>query len=167
MQLVVYLKQWVKVCWFFAPHANSWRRLVLGSYAPVRPNWGLDNRSVAFRIPSSSNKNRRIEHRVSGVDANPYLVALTVLSAIRYGMKNKIKPPEQTKGNAYKQKQNSNIKMPHDWSSAIIFAKKSKFLKEIFPQDVLDHYIHAAEWEQKDYDGSVNDWQLRRYFERG
>ena len=75
----------------FAPHANSWRRLVLGSYAPVRPNWGLDNRSVAFRIPSSSNKNRRIEHRVSGVDANPYLVALTVLSAIRYGMKNKIK----------------------------------------------------------------------------
>ena len=45
--------------------------------------------------------------------------------------------------------------------------KKSKFLKEIFPQDVLDHYIHAAEWEQKDYDGSVNDWQLRRYFERG
>ena len=64
----------------FAPHANSWRRLVLGSYAPVRPNWGLDNRSVAFRIPSSSNKNRRIEHRVSGVDANPYLVALTCLS---------------------------------------------------------------------------------------
>ena len=111
----------------FAPHANSWRRLVLGSYAPVRPNWGLDNRSVAFRIPSSSEKNRRIEHRVCGVDANPYLVALTVLSAIRYGMKNKIKPPEQTKGNAYKQKQNSNIKMPHDWSSAIIFAKNLNF----------------------------------------
>ena len=48
-----------------------------------------------------------------------------------------------------------------------IIEQKSKFLKEIFPQDVLDHYIHAAEWEQKDYDGSVNDWQLRRYFERG
>ena len=82
----------------FAPNANSWRRLVLGSYAPVRPNWGLDNRSVAFRIPSSSNKNRRIEHRVSGVDANPYLVALSVLSAIRYGMKNIIKRKGDQKG---------------------------------------------------------------------
>ena len=54
-----------------------------------------------------------------------------------------------------------------DSNEAIQLAKKSKFLKEIFPQDVLDHYIHAAEWEQKDYDGSVNDWPLRRYFERG
>ena len=93
----------------FAPHANSWRRLVLGSYAPVTPNWGLDNRSVAFRIPSSNSKNRRIEHRVSGVDANPYLVALTVISAMRYGMKNKVKAPPQTKGNAYEQKFNSKI----------------------------------------------------------
>ena len=89
----------------FAPNVNSWRRLVLGSYAPVTPNWGLDNRSVAFRIPSSNLKNRRIEHRVSGVDADPYLVALTALSAMRYGMKNKIKAPSQTKGNAYKQNQ--------------------------------------------------------------
>ena len=46
-------------------------------------------------------------------------------------------------------------------------AKKSKLLPEIFHSDVLEHYIHAAEWEQKDYDLSVNDWQLRRYFERG
>ena len=59
----------------FAPHANSWRRLVLGSYAPVTPNWGLDNRSVACQYPPQVIlKNRRIEHRVSGVDANPYLV---------------------------------------------------------------------------------------------
>ena len=67
----------------FAPNANSWRRFVLGSYAPTRPNWGIDNRSVAFRIPTSNSHNRRIEHRVSGVDANPYLVALTVVSAIK------------------------------------------------------------------------------------
>ena len=50
---------------------------------------------------------------------------------------------------------------------AEFYLEKSKLLKEIFSEDVLDHYIHAAEWEQKDYDGSVNDWQLRRYFERG
>tara|TARA_Y100001949_G_scaffold161807_1_gene154368 strand:- start:59 stop:685 length:627 start_codon:yes stop_codon:yes gene_type:complete len=147
----------------FAPHANSWRRLVLGSYAPVRPNWGIDNRSVAFRIPSSSNKNRRIEHRVSGVDANPYLVALTVLSAIRYGMKNKSKAPEQTKGNAYNQKQNSKIKMPHDWSSAIIFAKKSKFLKETLGRDLHKAFIAIKEMEYQKVASTVSELDIDLY----
>ena len=54
-----------------------------------------------------------------------------------------------------------------DEKSRSDYAKKSKLLPEIFHSDVLDHYIHAAEWELKDYDISVNDWQLRRYFERG
>ena len=71
----------------FAPNANSWRRFIKGSYAPISPNWGIDNRSVAFRIPSSDVQNTRIEHRVSGVDANPYLVALIVVSAIEKGFK--------------------------------------------------------------------------------
>ena len=64
----------------FAPHANSWRRFVSQSYAPVAPTWGVNNRSVALRIPAGSVKARRIEHRPSGVDANPYLVATTVLA---------------------------------------------------------------------------------------
>ena len=90
----------------FAPNANSWRRLVLGSYAPVTPNWGLDNRSVAFRIPSSSSMNRRIEHRVSGVDANPYLVALTVISAIDYGIKINSRHPIKLRGMLMNKNQN-------------------------------------------------------------
>ena len=57
--------------------------------------------------------------------------------------------------------------MQNRFNNPIQLAKKSKLLKEIFSKDVLEHYIHAAEWEQKDYDSSVNDWQLRRYFERG
>ncbi|TIP77291.1 MAG: glutamine synthetase, partial [Mesorhizobium sp.] len=57
----------------FAPHANSWRRFVSQSYAPVAPTWGVNNRSVALRVPAGDAKNRRIEHRPSGVDANPYL----------------------------------------------------------------------------------------------
>ncbi len=61
----------------FAPHANSWRRFVSQSYAPVAPSWGTNNRSVALRVPAGDAKNRRIEHRPSGVDANPYLVGAT------------------------------------------------------------------------------------------
>ena len=147
----------------FAPNANSWRRLVLGSYAPVTPNWGMDNRSVAFRIPSSDSKNRRIEHRVSGVDANPYLVALTVISAIRYGMKNKIKAPNQTKGNAYEQKSNSKNDMPHDWSSAILAAKKSKFLKEILGLELHRAFIAIKEMEYQKVASTVSELDIDLY----
>ena len=147
----------------FAPNANSWRRLVLGSYAPVTPNWGMDNRSVAFRIPSSDSKNRRIEHRVSGVDANPYLVALTVISAMRYGMKNKIKAPNQTKGNAYEQKSNSKNNMPHDWSSAILAAKKSKFLKEILGLELHRAFIAIKEMEYQKVASTVSELDIDLY----
>ena len=147
----------------FAPNANSWRRLVLGSYAPVTPNWGMDNRSVAFRIPSSDSKNRRIEHRVSVVDANPYLVALTVISAMRYGMKNKIKAPNQTKGNAYEQKSNSKNNMPHDWSSAILAAKKSKFLKEILGLELHRAFIAIKEMEYQKVASTVSELDIDLY----
>jgi len=147
----------------FAPNANSWRRLVLGSYAPVTPNWGLDNRSVAFRIPSSSSTNRRIEHRVSGVDANPYLVALTVISAIDYGLKNKLKAPNQTKGNAYEQKSKSINNMPHDWSSSILFAKKSKFLKDTLGPDLHRAFIAIKEMEYQKVASTVSELDIDLY----
>jgi len=147
----------------FAPNANSWRRLVLGSYAPVTPNWGLDNRSVAFRIPSSSSMNRRIEHRVSGVDANPYLVALTVISAIDYGIKNKLKAPNQTKGNAYKQKSKSINNMPHDWSSSILAAKKSKFLIDTLGPDLHRAFIAIKEMEYQKVASTVSELDIDLY----
>ena len=147
----------------FAPNANSWRRLVLGSYAPVTPNWGLDNRSVAFRIPSSNSKNRRIEHRVSGVDANPYLVALTVISAMNYGIKNKIKAPNQTKGNAYEQKPKFKNNMPHDWSSAILAAKNSKFLKDTLGVDLHRAFIAIKEMEYQKVASTVSELDIDLY----
>ena len=147
----------------FAPNANSWRRLVLGSYAPVTPNWGLDNRSVAFRIPSSNSKNKRIEHRVSGVDANPYLVALTVISAMNYGIKNKIKAPDQTKGNAYEQKSKFKNNMPHDWSSAILAAKKSKFLKDTLGADLHRAFIAIKEMEYQKVASTVSELDIDLY----
>ena len=76
----------------FAPHANSWRRFVSQSYAPIAPTWGVNNRSVALRVPAGDAKNRRIEHRPSGVDANPYLVAATVLAGIAKGLDEKLDP---------------------------------------------------------------------------
>jgi glutamine synthetase len=85
----------------FAPHANSWRRFASQSYAPVSPTWGVNNRSVALRIPAGDIRARRIEHRPAGVDSNPYLVAATVLAGIRHGLKNRIDPGPETTGNGY------------------------------------------------------------------
>ena len=111
----------------FAPHANSWRRFVSQSYAPVAPTWGLNNRSVALRVPAGPKAARRIEHRPSGVDANPYLVAATVLAGIAKGLDEKLDPGPQTTGNGYEAATPGT--MPEDWLSAIRAAKGSAFLK--------------------------------------
>ena len=84
--------------------ANSWngfRRFEPGSYAPNRLNWGENNRSVAVRIPASGARARRFEHRISGADANPYLVLALILHGAAHGIEAQIAPPEQSTGNAY------------------------------------------------------------------
>jgi glutamine synthetase len=76
----------------FAPNANSYRRLQPGCYAPLSPNWGYNHRNVSLRIPVSDAKNLRIEHRVAGADANPYLVMACVLAGIHHGLSNRCDP---------------------------------------------------------------------------
>ncbi|GMG83494.1 glutamine synthetase family protein [Paralimibaculum aggregatum] len=77
----------------FAPHANSYRRLMPGSYAPRAAAWGLDNRGAALRMPETAGPGARIEHRVSGADANPYLVAAAVLAGALAGLEAGLAPP--------------------------------------------------------------------------
>jgi glutamine synthetase len=131
----------------FAPHANSWRRFASQSYAPVSPTWGVNNRSVALRIPAGDLRARRIEHRPAGVDANPYLVAATVLAAIRHGLANKIDPGPETTGNGYEAGQDAPA-IPVDWRSAIDAAKASDFLKTALGEDMHRTFtaIKAAEY---------------------
>ena len=130
----------------FAPHANSWRRFASQSYAPVSPTWGVNNRSVALRIPAGDIKARRIEHRPAGVDSNPYLVAATVLAGIRHGMAGKIDPGAETTGNGYEDA--SDILIPLDWRQAIEAAKASAFLKDALGEDMHRTFvaIKAAEY---------------------
>jgi glutamine synthetase len=124
----------------FAPHANSWRRFVAQSYAPVSPTWGVNNRSVALRVPAGDVKNRRIEHRPSGVDANPYLVATTVLAGIRKGLEEAIDPGPETVGNGYAAER-PDASMPTDWRSAIEAAAASDFLKQALGPDLHRTFI--------------------------
>jgi glutamine synthetase len=123
----------------FAPHANSWRRFVSQSYAPVAPTWGVNNRSVALRVPAGDARNRRIEHRPSGVDANPYLVAATILAGISKGLDEQLDPGPETSGNGYEQAEGTESVMPADWRTAIEAAKGSEFLRE-----ALGHDLHRT-----------------------
>lgn len=119
----------------FAPHANSWRRFANQSYAPISPTWGVNNRSVALRIPAGDAAARRIEHRPSGVDANPYLVGATVLAGIRHGLANKIDPGPETTGNGYEDGQDAP-EIPNDWRAALTAASDSDFLKSALGEDM-------------------------------
>jgi glutamine synthetase len=132
----------------FAPHANSWRRFSSESYAPVSANWGVNNRTVALRIPAGPVHARRIEHRPSGVDANPYLVAATVLAAMRHGLQHQIHPGPATTGNGYDDEVAESAGIPRDWRSAIEVAKNSEFLKTALGPDMHQTFVavKAAEY---------------------
>jgi len=131
----------------FAPHANSWRRFVSQSYAPVAPTWGVNNRSVALRVPAGDARNRRIEHRPSGVDANPYLVAATVLAGIAKGIEEQLDPGPETTGNGY-EADSGDSTMPADWRAAIDAAKASEFLRGALGPDLHNTFtaIKQAEY---------------------
>ena len=130
----------------FAPHANSWRRFADQSYAPVSASWGENNRSVALRVPAGDLAARRIEHRPSGVDANPYLVAATVLAGIRKGIAERIDPGPETTGNAYEA--DSPHEMPRDWHAAIQAATASDFLRDALGAEMHRTFtaVKAAEY---------------------
>lgn len=131
----------------FAPHANSWRRFVSQSYAPVAPTWGVNNRSVALRVPAGDARNRRIEHRPSGVDANPYLVAATILAGISKGLEEQLDPGPETSGNGYEQAEGTESVMPPDWRSAIEAAKASEFLRTALGHDLHRTFTSIKESE--------------------
>lgn len=130
----------------FAPHANSWRRFAAQSYAPVSPTWGVNNRSVALRIPAGDIRARRIEHRPAGVDANPWLVAATVLAGIRHGLDRRLDPGPETTGNGYAEAPDAPP-IPADWRSAIVAAQGSEFLKSALGAEMHRTFtaIKAAE----------------------
>lgn len=110
----------------FAPNANSYRRFVPDSYAPTSPTWGYNHREVALRIPVSGDRDRRIEHRVAGADANPYLVAATVLAGIHHGISQKCDPgPGVQEGACMPDSEDS---LPRRWDYALDLFESSDIL---------------------------------------
>lgn len=131
----------------FAPHGNSYDRLVPGAHAPTAATWGYENRTVAIRIPGGNPKARRIEHRVAGGDINPYLMLATVLGAAILGIEDKMTPPAPTTGNAYEAA--GVPQLAADWGAAIEAFEQDPLIARILPAMMISNMAMTKRQEMK------------------
>jgi glutamine synthetase len=132
----------------FAPNANSYRRFRANSYAPVAPTWGINNRTVSFRVPAGPAPTRHIEHRVCGADANPYLAVAALLAAIHHGVKNRLDPGAPIVGNGYAQAAEMGVKLPDNWFKALDLFEASALMKDYFGPDFHRVFVAVKRAEQ-------------------
>jgi glutamine synthetase len=145
----------------FAPHANSYRRFQTMSYAPVAPTWGINNRTVAFRVPKGPKGSLRVEHRVAGADANPYLVMATILAAIHHGIRERLDPGPPVTGNGY---DGNTDRFPPNWLDAIRAFEASSFMKETFGEYFVDIFSKIKLGEYRRFHSIVPALDLEWYF---
>ena len=144
----------------FAPNVNAYHRFSPNSYVPVTPSWGYENRSVAMRIPKSPGNARRLEHRVSGADANPYLTLAVLLASIHYGLTRQLNPGDPVKGNAGTK---VDPDLPLDLVTAMERLRHSQVLSDYLGQDYLNAYTSCKLNEYHafvDSDKPEADWYL-------
>lgn len=147
-----------------APTINSYKRLVEGAWAPTTLTWAYDNRTTALRVLKGREKPTRLETRVVGSDVNPYLAMSACLASGLYGIKNKLKLDQPaTVGNGYKDFSHGSL--PGTLQEANAQMKTSDLAKELFGEAFVDHFCNTREWECREFQSSVTDWERKRYFE--
>lgn len=129
----------------FAPHANSYERLIPDAHAPTAICWGYENRTSALRIPAGNPAARRIEHRVAGGDVNPYLMLAVILGAALAGLEDTVEPPAPVSGNAYAVPGLAQI--PTTWIDAIDAFEGSAVLPRILPRELIRNYVQTKRQE--------------------
>lgn len=146
---------------FFAPNINSYRRFGPNLFVPVNRAWGYNNRSVAFRVPAGSPESRRVEHRVSGADANPYLVLAAILAGIHYGIVNEIDPGDPAEGNACDVMDEG---IPFYLPSALKRLRNSQVMKDYLGEQYVEVYAETKMLEFEKFQRAISpleyDWYL-------
>jgi glutamine synthetase len=146
------------------PTVNSYKRLVDGFWAPVKPTWGIDNRTASFRVMPGSPKSSRLETRCPGSDVNPYLAIAAVLAAGLHGVEQKLKltaPPIHGSNEGAE-----NIpRAPRSLIETTRIFRDSTIARDWLGDDFVDHFAATREWEWRQWQDAVTDWELKRYFE--
>jgi glutamine synthetase len=149
---------------FLAPNINSYKRFQAQTFAPTKAVWSSDNRTAGYRICGADSPAVRVECRVGGADLNPYLAFAALLAAGIAGIEAKLELEPEAAGDAYAETGGRAI--PPTLRAATTALQGSSMLRTALGDDVVDHYVHAAEWEQIEYDRRVTDWEIARGFER-
>ena len=145
----------------FCPTINSYKRTVPGAWAPVNATWGIDNRTTAVRAIPGSRKSTRVELRLTGADINPYLAMAASLAAGLDGIERRLELPPPTV-NAYS---GDAPPLPRTLAEATSLFRGSRVARDWLGEQFVDHYACTREWEVRQYEKSVTDWELARYFE--
>ena len=152
------------ITYFLAPYINSYKRFSAATFAPTRAVWSIDNRTAGYRIVAPGSKSVRVECRVGGSDLNPYLAIASQIAAGIKGIEEKLTLEAPFSGDAYKAEGLRDI--PRTLRAATEALRSSGMLREAMGDQVVDHYVRAAEWEQEDFDQKVTDYERIRGFER-
>jgi glutamine synthetase len=149
---------------FFSPTVNSYKRLVDGMWAPVKKTWGVDNRTASLRVIPGSAKSTRLETRCPGADANPYLALAASIASGLYGIQKNLKLKDAPlSGDSAKAAKIPRL--PRNLKDAAENLKRSKIARELFGEEFVDHYARTRDWEWRQFQDAVTDWELKRYFE--
>ncbi|SEK28613.1 glutamine synthetase [Atopomonas hussainii] len=146
----------------FCPHANSYRRFQANSYAPLAKSWGVNNRTVSFRVPGGHPNSRHIEHRICGADANPYVAAAALLAGMHKGIREQLDPGPAIEGNGYAQVRDS---LSTDWLGALSRLAQSTWAKEALGEDFLRVYLAIKFAEYRQFMGEVGEQDWRWYLQ--
>lgn len=145
----------------FAPHRNSFRRLQPNAHAPTEVVWGYETRHAAIRIPGGPPAARRIEHRVAGADANPYLVLAAVLGAALHGIEGRIAPPEPM----VSAPDGTGASLPPDWKDAIDAFEASAGLARVFDGLLRDNFVGMKKQELQVFSQQISPFEHETYLE--
>ena len=148
----------------YAPTVNSYKRLVDGYWAPVKPTWGIDNRTTSFRVIAGSPKATRLETRCPGADVNAYLGIAACIAAGLQGVEQGLKLTDQPiQGDTARLAQIPRF--ARTLKEATEKLKGSAIARDWFGEPFVDHFVRTREWEWRQFQDAVTDWELKRYFE--
>jgi glutamine synthetase len=148
-----------------APTVNAYTRLLSGYPAPSVASWGIDNRTCALRLIPGDADSQRVEFRAAAADANPYIVLAATLAAGLWGMENKVEPETPVQGNAHEQTFSQTLALPTALWEATQNLKVSQMARDWFGDAFVDHFTATREWEAREFQKHISDWEISRYLE--
>jgi glutamine synthetase len=146
-----------------SPTVNSYKRYVPGVWAPLNASWGVENRTCAIRAVPGGPKSTRLEHRQCAADINPYIAMATVLGAGLWGIEQKMSPPPPVQGDA--SARSDLARLPRTLREATDWLERSDAARSILGAEFVDHYARTRDWEWRQFERVVTEWELARYFE--